>query len=469
MDGTSTIDAVNKSLAELQGTWGLAIMDTRAPEQIIVAKNGSPILIGIARDRMFIASESSAFARHTKEFIALQDGEVAVVRADAQTLDVSRVETAAHQEIQTSPAPYPHWTIKEIMEQPQSLSSALNYGGRISSDATVKLGGLDQNRARMLAIRHLVITACGSSFHAALYGAHLMRMLHAFDTVQVVDGAEFRRDVLPLSDAGVLAISQSGETKDVHRSLVMADELGVPTLSVVNTVRSLIARTTGCGVYLNAGRETAVASTKAFTNQVAVLALVAVWFAQEREKEHGGLQIKRRRALVESLHRLPINAGMCIGRIRQKCAEVAAKIAAKDHMFVLGKGLAHSIAMEGALKIKEITYIHAEGYAGGALKHGPFALIEPRIPILMVILQDEHEALMTTALHEVETRGAHTIVVTDMPGSTLGEDTIRVPSNGMLTPLLAVLPMQLLAYELALLRDLNPDKPRHLAKTITVD
>lgn len=463
--GSSIPDAVKQTLQKLEGTWGLAVIAKDHPDQIIAAKNGSPIVIGVGQGRMFIASEPSAFSQHTKEFISLENGEVAVIKTDGHSLDLSRLEKAPDQEILLSPDPYPHWTIKEIMEQPEAISRALNYGGRIFDDSTVKLGGLDGQKDLLLGIRHLVIAACGTSFHAALYGARLMRELKAFDTVQVVDAAELNRDNFPPEDGGLLVISQSGETKDVHRAVVNAQKEGVPCFSVINSVGSLIARTTKCGVYVNAGREHAVASTKAFTTQVTVLSLIAAWFSQHREKES-----QTRQNLIEALHRLSTNCGMTL-RVREQCSLIAEKLLAAEHCFILGKGYCEPIAREGALKIKEITYLHAEGYPGGALKHGPFALIEPGTPIILTILDDQHANFMRTAAEEVRARGAYTIIITDRPELAEGvsDDVILIPSDGLLTGLISTIPMQLLAYELAVKKNINPDKPRNLAKAVTVD
>ena len=467
--GKSAYDAVKAAVSQLQGTWGLVVIDRDSPDQLIAAKNGSPMLIGIGKGRMFIASESSAFSQQTKEFIALEDGEIAVIGREGCSLDISRIEIAPNEKIETSPAPYEHWTLKEILEQPLAVSKALNFGGRILGDSDSKLGGLDANEVKMLSVENLVIAACGTSFYAGLYAEKLMQSLSSFNTVNVVDASEVIHDSIPHRAAGMLVISQSGETKDVQRALLIADEIGVPTFSVVNIVRSLIARSTGCGVYLNAGREFAVASTKAFTCQVTVLALIAIWFSARRgtSKE----RLERRKQLVEALHRLSTNIGMTLYRTHTKCKELAQTIKQASSCFILGKGFAEPIAKEGALKIKEITYVHAEGYPGGALKHGPFALIEKGVPVILIILTDIHQALMKTALEEVHGRGATTIVITNDPSPlSCANHTILIPSNGPLTALLAVLPLQLLAYELALARgNENPDKPRNLAKTVTVD
>jgi glucosamine--fructose-6-phosphate aminotransferase (isomerizing) len=361
------------------------------------------------------------------------------------------------------------------MEQPEAISRALNYGGRFKEDGSVKLGGLDENKDMLLGIKHLVMAACGTSYYASLYGSLLMRSLKCFDTVYAVDAAEVTADTFPMHKGGCLLVSQSGETKDTHRSLQVAENLLVPNFSIVNQVGSLIARSTNCGVYLNAGREHAVASTKAFTTQVTAMALVSGWYSQNRTttEDHNAIKYNQKRSeLIESIQRLPIYAGMTL-RTRDKCKEIAAKLKDKQHIFILGKGYAEPIAYESALKLKEITYIHAEGYSGGALKHGPFALLETGTPVIMFILTDQHQELMRIAAQETRARGAHNIIITDNPklaeGLAAPEDVISIPANGPMTALLGVIPLQLLAYELALKKGINPDKPKNLAKAVTVD
>jgi glucosamine--fructose-6-phosphate aminotransferase (isomerizing) len=467
-EGMELMDAIHASIAMLRGTWGLCIISKDDPDQIIVARNGSPLVVGLAEGRMFVASEHTAFRNHTRQFIALKDGEVAIIRPDSVSLDTARIETAPQEKILLSPEPYPHWTIREINEQPEAINRSLNFGGRLTATGFVKLGGLDSSKEQLFGVRNLVIGACGTSLYAAEYGARLMRYLKSFDTVQVVDSAELVPEYFTKGDSGLLVISQSGETKDVHRNVVLAEQLDIPRFSVVNAVGSLIARTTKCGVYVNAGREQAVASTKAFVTQISVLSLIAGWFAQLHGSTPANSQALR--DLISSLHRLPTYAGMTL-KNNPQIQQIAQKIKNVDNLFVLGKGFAAPIAKEGALKIKEITYIHAEGFGGGSLKHGPFALLDQGTPVIMLILKDQYAPHMVTAAEEVRARGAYTIVITDDPSlcSHVADETIVIPSNGPLTALLGVIPLQLLAYHLAIARGIDPDKPKNLAKAVTVD
>jgi glutamine---fructose-6-phosphate transaminase (isomerizing) len=455
--------STESALRRCDGSWGLCIMCTDTPDELVVACNGSPLVIGIADDRTFVASETSAFNRYTKSFISMKDGEIGVLHSDGRTLDLTRTQKAPDQQVILSPDPYPHWTIKECIEQPEAIARALGFGGRLGSDK-VLLGGLDSNVDRLSKIKHMTLSACGTSLNAARYGERLMKHLGSFDSVASIDAAETEVKDFPCPDsvreAGLIVVSQSGETKDVARVVKQAMDRDITTMSVVNAVGSLIARTTKMGVYCNAGRENAVASTKAFTTQVTVLALIALWFRQTKDALEGKTRTSVEAArLKDALMRLPISFGMAL-KTRDQCKEIAAQLLHKEHCFVLGKGYGEPVALEGALKIKEMCYLHAEGYSGGALKHGPFALIENdsgkfgATPIIMLILDDNHAHHMRTAAEEVKARGAQLIVITDKPELAEGLDAnpIVIPPNGPLTALGAVLPLQLIGYELALLR-----------------
>eukprot|EP00388_Colpodella_angusta_P013114 GDKJ01032989.1.p1 GENE.GDKJ01032989.1~~GDKJ01032989.1.p1 ORF type:complete len:723 (+),score=172.20 GDKJ01032989.1:32-2200(+) len=503
--------AVEEATNMLQGTWGLVVLHKNFPDRLVVSRNGSPILIGSNGSEVFIASEQAALAQHTSHFITLRDGETAVVTRDGiKDLISSRNKQKVHvEDVRTSPAPFQHWTQREIHEQPQSLARALNYGGRLHpSGNKVKLGGLDAIADELKPVDELLISACGTSLFAGMYGQLLMEWLHCFHCVRAIDASEVNADNLPRKSRGednvaTLFISQSGETLDVLKAVALTKQHGLKLLSVVNVVGSQLSRETGCGVYLNAGREVAVASTKAFTSQVTVLALIASWFADLRRQtetqhnqnasagsssvspslsspnspssahESSGVNEVRHKELMDAIHRLPVLAGMTL-QCDNAMLLLANRLKDATDLFVLGKGFAHPVALEGALKIKEISYIHAEGFAGGALKHGPFALLdsEKRTPVIMIINSDEHVDLMLNAAEQVNARGAELIVITDDPSCVSSvckqENIIAIPSNGPLTALLAVIPLQLLAYHLAVLRGYNPDFPRGLAKTVTV-
>jgi len=482
-NGCSSVkEATAQALARCDGSWGLCIMCTDSPDELVVARNGSPLVIGVGSDRTFIASETSAFNRYTKNFISMNDGEIGVLRKDGSTLDLSRVQKAPDQEVKLSPAPYPHWTLKECVEQPEAIGRALGFGGRLTSDK-VQLGGLEKMKDDLSRVKYLTLSACGTSLNAAKYAEKLMKHLGSFDKVHSLDAAEtdsndFPRCARKAEESAFLVVSQSGETKDVANVVNAARENNLTVMSVVNAVGSLIARTTNLGVYCNAGRENAVASTKAFTTQVTVLALIALWFRELKDRVSGVHEHSVEGELLkDSLMRLPICCGMAL-KNREQCRRIAERLNGKDHCFLLGKGYGEAVAYEGALKIKEMCYLHAEGYSGGALKHGPFALIESNengklgaTPIIMLILDDSHAHHMRTAAEEVKARGADVIVITDKAelADGIDADPLIIPSNGPMTALTAVLPIQLIAYELALMRGINPDTPRNLAKAVTVD
>jgi glutamine---fructose-6-phosphate transaminase (isomerizing) len=468
VEKTSFEDAVRKVINCLEGTWGLVVMDRQNPDRLIAARNGSPLLIGHGANQMFVSSEPLAFSKFTREYIALENGEIAIIKQNSHTLDTKRIKISTSEKILNTPEPYPHWTLKEIIEQPSALSRVLNYGGRIDSESSVRLGGLSNSAAELLKINHLIISACGTSLNAAEYGSHLMRTIGCFESVQTVDAAEIIPQYFKQKDCGLLVISQSGETKDVHNVVMMAQNQRIPVFSCINSVDSLIARTTQCGVYINAGREVSVASTKAFTCQIATLFLIAIWFHQHRCPN----QIQIRKSLIEDLHRLPTMIGACIDRNREKSLALAQTLLDKESIFVLGKGYGFPVAKEGSLKLKEITYIHAEGYSGGALKHGPFALIEEGMPVILIILNDEHLNKMLTCAAEVKARGAFIIGISNIDTPQIRDlcrQLIIVPSNGSFSALQTVIPLQLISYYLGVARSVNPDKPRNLAKAVTVD
>ena len=470
MDKNYTFEsALSYTLQKLEGTWGLAILHVGHPNQIIAVRHGSPLVLGVGKGEMFISSEVGAFSRYTKHYVDLNEGEIFYIGANSDIFkNTKKIMFAEEQNAVLTPFPYTHWTLREIMEQPESIMRSMGNGSRISNDYEVCLGGLVNNRVELLTIKNLLITACGTSYYAGIYGTKLFRTMGVFNTVQSCDAAEFSVEILPKEiQTGVLVLSQSGETRDVLCALDVAKD--VVSFSVVNQVGSLIARTTNCGVYVHAGRENAVASTKVFTCQVIILSLICVWFAQNSDPL--STKIKRKN-LITAIRNFPIECEKILQTKQDDCKRIAQLIFGCKHLFVLGKGYAEPIALEGALKIKEITYIHAEGYSGGALKHGPFALIEEGTPIILIILDDEHSKNMCIVAEEVRSRGACTIIITNHDCKKvehLSEYIIYIPTCGSLSALLAVIPLQLIAYYTAIERSIDPDKPRNLAKTVTVN
>ncbi len=463
------LSAVKNAISRIHGTYGLAILHKDSPDQIIVCRNGSPINIGISKDCMFIASETSAFNKFTKKYICLKDGETVVVKSTSLSIvEESRIEISKEESGECTPYPFNHWLEKEIFEQPCSMSRTLNEGARLGSDNIIRLGGLDNAKSLMLDIKNLVLSACGTSLYAAMYGQKIFQQLRCFDSVTCIDAGELYCESLPRHDVGLLVLSQSGETKDLHRAVLLAQENNITTFSVINKVGSLIAKTTNCGVYLNAGLEFSVASTKAFSSQVIVISLLSAWYNQYREPT-SNIHNQKRLELLDNLRRLPLLTEIAL-ETRSQCKELALKLVNKTGMFILGKHYAESVAMEAALKIKEICGIFSQGYSMSALKHGPFALIEPGFVVILFIFDDIHQGIGKITLQEVKCRGAYTIVITDKReiGSE-ADEIIVIPSNGILTGVLSIIPIQLLAYEIAVLKGVNPDFPKNLAKCCSVD
>ncbi|CAD2111976.1 glutamine--fructose-6-phosphate aminotransferase [isomerizing], putative [Plasmodium vinckei] len=465
-------DAVVSSIKQLEGTWSFCIIHKDFPDEMILAANGSPLHIGIKDNEMFVASEHSALFAFTNEYISLKNGEImAINKNNINNLKmIKKFDNIPEIVIQKTPDPYPHWTIKEIHEQSISLSKSLNNGGRFNlQNNTVKLGGLDPYVDELKNIENIILIGCGTSYYAALFCKYIMNYLHCFNTVQVMDPSDFNISSIPKEKEGIIFISQSGETRDIIKACKLAEYFNLKKLSVINSVGSTIANMTGRGVYLNAGREVGVASTKCFTSEVSVLTLIALWFFQNKQNLNSNNKVS---SLINSLYRLPLYADTTIKSCEDTCKALSHKLSNAKSMFIIGNGLSYPIALEGALKIKEIAYIHCEGSTGNALKHGPYALLggDDNIPVIMLIFNDGTKNSMISIGEQIKSRGAHIICLTD--DATLcnhfADDIILIPNNGMLTSLLAVIPLQMLAYYMSVHLGHNPDKPRSLAKTVTV-
>lgn len=462
----SLVDAVRKTSLVLQGTWALVVMSTHTP-RLLVTRHGSPLLVGLGSNdaECFVASEVSAFIKYTRKYVIVPEDDVFELPSiPSEWHDMC--EMADPEEILLTPDPYTHWTLKEIMEQPQAVLRALQ-------DRVGTL--LDEQEQSMITalstVTHVLLTACGTSFYAACYGKHVFQYLQCFDVVITEDASELSLSHLPrCGKTAVVALSQSGETKDTHRAVLLTRRLPkpCPTIAIVNQLGSLLSRSCAFTVPLRAGREHAVASTKAFTSQVVCLTVLGLQCAAQRSTTCP----QRQRAVEAALVQLPATLERTLTHVSSACHTISAELMDCQHLFLLGKGCGEAVAKEGALKIKELSYIHAEGFGGGALKHGPFAMLTSKTPVLLIILHDEHYKRMIVAAEEILSRGAPVYVITDdacgeLPTGISG--TIQVPSNGIFTPLLAMLPLQLLAYNISVLKHLHPDTPRNLAKAVTVD
>ena len=462
-------NAIKKAIEELTGTWALSIIHRDYPNKIWITRNGSPLLLGMEDEYIIIASEQIAFGNYIKKYIVLDNHDLIEITKEGRTITYNKnihrysIKDKINIQIDKKPSNYKHWMLKEIMEQPESIVRALNNGGRIENNICVKLGGLDLNKSRLLDINHLIILGCGTSFHSGLWALDIYKNLDIFDTIVSYDGAEFQvSDIPKKGNTGVILLSQSGETKDLHRCIKIAKDYDLISIGVVNVIDSLIARETDCGVYLNAGREVGVASTKSFTNQCVVLAMIAIWFSQNR-----GTCIEKRKKIINDLRNLSYQMQNILNNI-ENINVLVNKIKNNNSCFILGKGSAEAIAKEGSLKLKEIAYIHAEGYSSSALKHGPFALIEKDLPIILLDINEEYRDKNKNAYQEISARDAFIIRITDNYQEDNERDLI-IGKNNTFGGLLANIYIQLMSYFIAIENNYNPDFPRNLAKVVTVE
>jgi glucosamine--fructose-6-phosphate aminotransferase (isomerizing) len=460
--------AINESIKMMSGTWGLAIMNLDEPNKLYCVRHGSPILVSPSDEIVMISSEQSGFCGKTNNYFILDSNDICIITKHNNKITVN---TTKHYELydalnlnfDLSPQPYEHWTLKEISEQFDSSLRAISLGGRLLDDDKVRLGGLEGNKEVLKRIDNLIFLACGTSYYAALCGIHYFKDLCNFNTMHVIDGSEFvDNDIPKLGNTALVMLSQSGETKDLHRCISIGKERDLFIIGIINVVDSMIARECNCGCYLNAGREVGVASTKSFTNQVIVLSMMAVWFSQIHNKYSN-----KRKEYVSGLRNLPYDIKKTIDvSLGQRSMMV--NLLNKPSLFLLGKGKSEAIAREGSLKIKEITYIHAEGYSGSALKHGPFALLDENLPVILIAPDNENYAKLSNAYEEIKSRNSPIVFITDNDRCDY-DNTIILPKNKIYSDLLAVIPLQIAAYYLSIKRGVNPDMPRNLAKCVTVE
>lgn len=455
---------------KLKGTWAIALIIKEYPDSIFFLKNGNPLLIGLNETDLIAASEPIAFYNHVNTYCSLPDNTVIQIKRNNNILDLSplkefKILRTVKTRIQTSPYPFSHWTIKEIMEQPTAILRATNLGTRIVNNNVI-LSGLAEYKNQILELDHLLILGCGTSLNAGALGCKYFEKLDAFNLVKVIDASEFQDYHIPKKGkTGLLVLTQSGETKDVDRAIDHAKKKNILVISVVNVVGSLIARRADCGVYINAGREVAVASTKSFTSQVVILALIAIWVAQNKK-----IKLDLCLEFIDSIKHLPYDIEQVLSYWNE-CKQIVNVIKDKHNCFILGREECSSIATEASLKIKEITYLHAEGYPGGALKHGPFALIEKGTVVFIIAPDNKNYEKMCSAAAEVKARGATTVLITNKTSYNINlfDFKIDLPWNKTFAALISVIPFQMLAYELSITKGINPDKPRNLAKVVTVD
>jgi glucosamine--fructose-6-phosphate aminotransferase (isomerizing) len=465
--------AVAAALRQVEGTYGIAVISSREPGTIVAARHGSPLLVGLGDQEYFIASDAAAMLEHTRSVIYLDDGEIAVLCRDGyrvtdlETEPVEKsVSTVEWDLASVERGGYPHFMLKEIMEQADALELTLR-GHLLEDEGNARLGGLNLTNEQLLAIDRVVLTACGTSWHAALIGEYMLEEL-ARIPAEVEYASEFRyRNPIVDHRTLVIGISQSGETADTLAAIREAKRRGAHTLGIVNVVGSTVAREVGGGIYIHAGPEIGVASTKAFTCQVAALALLTLRLGRLRS-----LSVLQGRDIVRALKKLPAQLGQVLARAAA-LERIAEQFARAPNALYLGRGYNFPVALEGALKLKEISYIHAEGYPAAEIKHGPIALIDEMMPVVFIAPRDAVYQKILSNVQEVKARRGRVIAIVtegDEEITALADHSFTIPQTiDPFTPLLSVVPLQLLAYYIAVRRGCDVDKPRNLAKSVTVE
>jgi glucosamine--fructose-6-phosphate aminotransferase (isomerizing) len=468
-------EAVRVALNEVVGAYAIVVIDKNEPDKIIAARKGSPLVIGIGQNEFFVASDASPIIEYTKNVVYLNDEEVAVLNRNGQ-LDIKTLgnieKTPYIQKLEMDlekieKGGYEHFMLKEIYEQPQVILDCMR--GRMNAEqGWIKLGGVDEYATRINNAKRIIITACGTSWHSGLIGEYLIEEL-ARVPVEVEYASEFRyRNPIVTQNDVVLAISQSGETADTLSAIQIAKERQALIYGICNVIGSSIAREAHAGSYTHAGPEIGVASTKAFTVQVTILTLMALQLAQSK----GTISQSRLRTILYEMEQVPEKVKQTL-KLDAKIKEIAAKYFEAKNFLYLGRGLAFPIALEGALKLKEISYIHAEGYPAAEMKHGPIALIDENMPVVFIATNKSAHEKIVSNIQEVKARKGKVIAIIlegDETIKGLADDYIEVPdTDELLSPLVAIVPLQLLSYHIALMRGCNVDQPRNLAKSVTVE
>ncbi len=466
--------AIRMALKKVDGTFGLAVISSYEPDKIIAARRGSPMVLGIGEDEYIFASDASAIIKHTRQVIYLADNEMAIVTRDngykTKTIDNKKTRSEI-QEInfdlsRIEKSGFDHFMLKEIHEQPQTFEDAFR-GRLLANEGNVKLGGLRPVADKLRNARRVIITACGTSWHSASVAEYMLENLCRIP-VEVEYASEFRyRNPVIYPDDIVFAISQSGETADTLAAIKEAKQKGATAIGIVNVVGSSIARETDAGIYIHAGPEIGVASTKAFTSQLAVFSLLALYMGRMRDlSQTEGIKI------AKAMQKIPSQIESIL-KNSEPIKEIAKKYAKAKNFLYLGRGYNFPVALEGALKLKEISYIHAEGYPSAEMKHGPIALIDENMPVVFIATQDEIYDKVKSNIEEVRARKGTIIAIANEGDDDIknyATDVIYIPNTlPMLTPVLAVIPLQLLAYYIAVELGRDVDQPRNLAKSVTVE
>ena len=464
---------VHAALTQVEGSYGLIVLDAARPDSLVAARRGSPVLLGVGQGEMFVASDPGALAGYTRSVVYLRDGDVAVVDREGYRVyqdgafpQERSVDDIAWDAEAASLGEHPTFMWKEICEQPAAVANVMR-GRLLPDEGTTRLNGLGLTADDCRTMERIRIVGCGTSWHAGLVGRHILEELAGIP-VEVDYASEFRYRRAPPSPGTVtIAISQSGETADTLEAIRAARDGGSRILGIVNAVGSSIARETDGGIYLHAGPEIGVASTKAFTAQLVALLMLGVHLGR-----HRGLPIATGRALLAEMQRLPELIERALA-LAPRVEEIAAMIGDAHSTLFLGRGPQHPVALEGALKLKEISYVHAEGYPAAEMKHGPLALIDAELPVVFLAPRDRGFAKVLSNIREVQARGGRLVVVTTEGGEELrglAEHELVLPAvSPLVAPVLAVIPLQMLAYAVAIRRGCDVDRPRHLAKSVTVE
>ena len=469
----SFFDALRLTLKEVVGAYGIVAVCQDEPDKIIAARNGSPLVLGLGEDENFVGSDISAIMEYTRNILYLDDGEIVEITKDSYSIkhiehdneiikDVKEIEFTLEQ---IEKGDYKHFMLKEIFEQPHSIEEG--FKGRIDSNNKIRLGGVYDWTQEMLNKDHVYITACGTSWHAAQIGSYILESVLK-KPVKVEYASEFRyRNKHINSNSLVIAVSQSGETADTLSAIKKAKEYGALTLGIVNVVGSSIARETDCGIYMHAGPEIGVASTKAFTSQVLTLSLLGNYLGQTI----GYLQTEK---IVSDIKRMSLAIDDLL-KLSDNILEISKKYANALNFLYLGRGYQFPVALEGALKLKEISYIHAEGYPAAEMKHGPIALIDEKMPVVAIVTDTGYDKILSN-IEEVKSRGGKLVTFSTVDSDELkkiSDDFIFLENvssfHNSLTPILTSIPLQLLSYHIAVLKGCNVDQPRNLAKSVTVE
>jgi glutamine---fructose-6-phosphate transaminase (isomerizing) len=472
-NGFSLTDAVRMGLSRVVGTFGILVINKDEPDKIVAARRGSPLVIGHGTNENFIASDAAPLIGHTTDVTYLDDEEVAIVekgRITVKTIDNRVVQKAINiidtDLVQIEKSGYEHFMLKEIMEQPQTIKDTMR-GRLLLDEGTSKLGGIEHDYESLLHARRLIITACGTSWHAGLIGEYMLEEAVGIP-VEVEYASEFRyRDPILSNDSVVISISQSGETADTLAAIREAKRKRSKVYGICNVVGSSIARETDAGVYLHAGPEIGVASTKAFTSQVTVLSLITLLLGRIRT-----ISSSQGREIVQELLSIPDKVSQVL-EMRDQIKDIADEFQNSKNFLYLGRGYNFPVALEGALKLKEISYIHAEGYPAAEMKHGPIALIDENMPVVFIATKDSVYDKVISNIEEVRARKGKVIAIANEGDEHIqnkADRVIYVPHTiDMLNPLINIIPLQLLAYYIAVFRGCDVDQPRNLAKSVTVE